>query len=278
MVEEIKMEEPGKLRLSPHNAMGFLLILRGSVNIKGMGKMNLDNLLLCKPKCALELEFTGGRIPLAALWVRIPLSKIQECSTEQTDLLSVFHLNPASTVMAHATSGTLMLAKSLAMQLKHLPGGKINYAADVMERSTIGMFLVLVLQSFAEEDPHMVKLKHPARSQFSLDEVFRYIHDHLTEDLTLEMLEKEFYVSRSHLIREFKKRTGQTVHSYIVRARLDLCRSYIEQGDSIAEVYRKGGFGGYNHFFKAFRKVYGMTPKEYYRLYAQNNKKTDGVK
>ncbi len=271
MVEEIYMDEAGKLRLLSHDAMGFLLIMGGSVNIKGLGKMNLDNLLLCRPQQVAELEFTGGRIPLSALWVQIPLSKIQNCSTEKTDLLAAFHLNPAPKAMVAVASGTLMLAKSLAMQLMHLPGEKIKYAVDVMERSTISMFLVLVLQSFAAVDPHMVKPKHPSKSQFSLDEVFRYIHNHLTEDLTLELLEKEFFVSRSHLIREFRKRTGQTVHSYIVRARLDLCRSYIEQGYSITEVYRKGGFGGYNHFFKAFRKAYGMTPKEYYFLYTANN-------
>ncbi len=271
MVEEIKMADPGKLRLASYQAMGFLLIMRGSINIKSVGKMSLDNLLLCKPQQVLELEFPGGRVPLSALWVRIPLSKIQENSTKKTDLLAAFRLNPAPVAMVRVTSGTLMLVKSLALQLRHLPGEKIQYAVDVMERSTIGMFLALVLQSFAAEDPHRAKPRHANRSQFSLDEVFRYIHDHLAEDLTLELLEKEFFVSRSHLIREFKKRTGQTVHSYILRARLDLCRSYIEQGYSITEVYRKGGFGGYNHFFKAFRKVYGMTPKEYYSLYSADS-------
>ncbi len=270
MVEEIKLEMPGRLRLCPRESMGFLLIMAGSVNIRGLGKMNPDLLLLCKAQHPLELEFTGGRIPLSALWVQIPLSRIQESSTEKTDLLGAFYLNPAPAALVHVSSGSLMLAKSLAMQLMHLPGERIHYAVDVMERSTIGMFLVLALQSFAAEDPHMAQLDAPRRSQFSLDQVFRYIHAHLTEDLTLELLEKEFFVSRSHLIREFKKRTGQTVHSYIVRARLDLCRSYIEQGYSITEVYRKGGFGGYNHFFKAFRKHYGMTPKEYYLLHSAN--------
>ncbi len=274
MVETIKLEEPGKLRLSPYRDMGFLLIMRGSVNIKDIGKMNLDNLLLCKPRQVLELEFSGGRIPLSALWIRLPQSKIQDSSTENTNLLAAFRLNPAPAVMVRVRSEILMLVKSLALQLMRLPEEKILYAADVMERSTIGMFLVLVLQAFATEDPHRVKPERSSRSQFSLDEVFRYIHTHLTDDLTLEILEKEFYVSRSHLIREFKKRTGQTVHSYIVRARLDLCRSYIEQGYSITEVYRMGGFGGYNHFFKAFKKVYGMTPKEYYHLHMQENEKS----
>ncbi len=267
MVEEINMDSPGRLQLVCHHAMGFLLIMQGIASIPQLGKMNPDQLLLCKPQQVLELEFSGGRIPLSALWVQLPLSSIQASSTEKTDLMAAFQLNPSPVVMVRVASGTLMLVKSLAMQLMRAPEETIKFATDVMERSTIGMFLALVVKAFVAEDPHTVKPETHSRSQLSLDEVFRYIHTHLTEELPLEQLEKEFFVSRSHLIREFKKRTGQTVHSYIVRARLDLCRSYIEQGDSITEVYRKGGFGDYNHFFKAFRRVYGMTPKEYYRLH-----------
>ena len=57
-----------------------------------------------------------------------------------------------------------------------------------------------------------------------------FIQAHLTEELTLERLEKEFFVSREHIAREFKRQTGQTVHRYIVKARLDRCCTLIEQG------------------------------------------------
>lgn len=87
-----------------------------------------------------------------------------------------------------------------------------------------------------------------------MDDIFIYIREHLTEDISLERLENEFYVSRYHIVREFKKMTGETPHSYIVKSRLDLCRHYIEQGKSIREVYALGGFGGYNHFLEHLRK------------------------
>ena len=86
----------------------------------------------------------------------------------------------------------------------------------------------------------------------------------------LERLEKEFFVSREHIAREFKRQTGQTVHRYIVKARLDRCCTLIEQGLPITEVYKTSGFGGYNHFFRAFKKEYGMTPKEYFSTTRQD--------
>jgi len=88
--------------------------------------------------------------------------------------------------------------------------------------------------------------------------------------MTLERLEKEFFVSREHIAREFKRQTGQTVHRYIVKARLDRCCTLIEQGLPITEVYKTSGFGGYNHFFRAFKKEYGMTPKEYFHTTRQD--------
>ena len=77
-----------------------------------------------------------------------------------------------------------------------------------------------------------------------LDDLFAYIHRHITEEITLEELEKVFFVSRYHICREFKKQTGQTVHSYITKNRLKMCKKYILEGLPITEVYKMVGFGG----------------------------------
>ena len=252
-----------RIRLATGEEYGFLLVVHGMLRVSGKWFLEPDDLLVCRQRQALELAHGGDKGPGTVLWVRFPLGTVAACSGPGTDLLRSFQVNPAPVAVVRAQSQRLMLIKSLAMQLISLRSEEDPLALELLEQSTARMFLAMTLRACASADPYRPQPRHRGDNRLSLDQVFRYIHAHLTEELTLETLEREFFVSRHHLIREFRKRTGQTVHRYIVKARLDLCRQYIAQGYSITEVYRMGGFGGYNHFFRAFKQAYGMTPGEY---------------
>ena len=70
---------------------------------------------------------------------------------------------------------------------------------------------------------------------------------------------------------KFKRQTGQTVHRYIVKARLDRCCTLIEQGLPITEVYKTSGFGGYNLLFpRLLKRSMASTPKEYFHTTRQD--------
>ena len=90
-----------------------------------------------------------------------------------------------------------------------------------------------------------------------------YIEDHPDEDLSLEALAKEFYVSKYHIAHVFKEKLGMSIHQYITKKRLALCREAILGKASITEVYQAFGFGDYSSFYRAFKKEYGISPKDY---------------
>lgn len=90
-----------------------------------------------------------------------------------------------------------------------------------------------------------------------------FISHHLEEDLSLERLEKEFFVSRYYISHIFKDAIGISLHQYITKKRLQACRSAISSGASISATYELYGFGDYSAFFRAFKKEYGLSPKEY---------------
>lgn len=90
-----------------------------------------------------------------------------------------------------------------------------------------------------------------------------YIEDHLTEDLSLENLSELFYASKYHIAHVFKDNIGLSIHQYIMKKRLNLCKEAISGGMSITEVYHLFGFGDYSSFYRAFKKEYGISPKDY---------------
>ena len=93
-----------------------------------------------------------------------------------------------------------------------------------------------------------------------------FIEGHLDEDLSLERLSSEFYVSRYHISHIFKDKLGLSIHQYITKKRLSLCRAAITDGCSITAVYQSFGFGDYSSFYRAFKKEYGLSPKEYQEM------------
>ncbi len=77
----------------------------------------------------------------------------------------------------------------------------------------------------------------------------------------------------SRLLSSTKEQTNITVHKYITKSRLDLCRMLLEEGYSITEIYKVCGMGSYNHLFRSFKQEFGMTPKEY----LQKKREDEGI-
>ena len=90
-----------------------------------------------------------------------------------------------------------------------------------------------------------------------------YIENHLEEELSLERLAEEFYVSKYHIAHVFKDNIGLSIHQYITKKRLLLCEEAIRAKMNITDVYQTYGFGDYSSFYRAFKKEYGISPKEY---------------
>lgn len=90
-----------------------------------------------------------------------------------------------------------------------------------------------------------------------------YIEEHLEEELSLEKLSEEFYVSKYHIAHVFKDYIGLSIHQFITKKRLALCQEAIRANMNITDVYHMYGFGDYSSFYRAFKKEYGISPKEY---------------
>ena len=94
------------------------------------------------------------------------------------------------------------------------------------------------------------------------ENLLAYMEEHLEEELSLDRLAREFYVSKYYIAHLFKENTGISIHQYIVKKRLALCRDAILNHVKITEACQMYGFKEYSAFYRAFYKEYGISPKE----------------
>ncbi|MEK3721205.1 AraC family transcriptional regulator [Paenibacillus sp. FSL H8-0034] len=100
-----------------------------------------------------------------------------------------------------------------------------------------------------------------------LSPVLDYIEMNLGEDLSLDQLEKQFFINKYYLIKLFKKYTGNTIHEYIIYKRISLAKKLLAEGSSVTEACMVSGFNDYTSFLRMFKKKVGTLPRDYQKNY-----------
>lgn len=91
-----------------------------------------------------------------------------------------------------------------------------------------------------------------------------YLDAHYTENLSLEILSKEFGVSRFVLSRLFTDKLHTTFPYYVNSKRLELAKDLLSTTDlSITQIALDAGFGSSRTFFREFRQAFHVTPGDY---------------
>ena len=96
-----------------------------------------------------------------------------------------------------------------------------------------------------------------------IEEILKYISTHLEEELTVESLSKQFFLSRYYLMHRFKAVSGYTVHQYISQKRLLRAGELIRSGVPVMKAAEQAGFSEYSTFLRAFQNTFHMSPREF---------------
>ncbi len=105
----------------------------------------------------------------------------------------------------------------------------------------------------AEEDPTGNQIR-----------LLSFIHDHYTEDISVQDMAGFMGYSEVHTSRLFKQYFGQTFVSYLAHYRMKKAEHLLlYTGMSIREIGSAVGYSNSNYFGKVFHRIYDMTPSEY---------------
>ncbi|MDM9379867.1 AraC family transcriptional regulator [Chlorogloeopsis sp. ULAP01] len=99
-------------------------------------------------------------------------------------------------------------------------------------------------------------------TQEQVSRTIDYMHAHLDQDISLEVLAQSVNLSPSHLRRLFKQATGMAPHQYLINLRINRAKELLLSGGfSVNEVAAEVGFADQSHLHRHFKRIFGVTPK-----------------
>jgi AraC family transcriptional regulator len=94
-----------------------------------------------------------------------------------------------------------------------------------------------------------------------IDQIEGFIGD---AGLSVETLASTAHLSPYHFSRAFKAATGEPPHRFILRRRVGRAKLHLAEADAtLADIAYACGFASQAHFCGVFRRLTGMTPKQY---------------
>lgn len=122
--------------------------------------------------------------------------------------------------------------------------------------------LLVEVARYLETEPEDSELE-PTVNQ-KIFEVIQYLKSNYKNNITLEQLAEDFYISRYYLSRVFKKATGFTIFKYIHSLRILEAQRLLKDTDmKVIEIAEAVGFVNVSNFGKVFKSISEVSPAQY---------------
>jgi AraC-like DNA-binding protein len=107
----------------------------------------------------------------------------------------------------------------------------------------------------------------PSESFSAMGGVVAYVDAQIHRRISVDELARTAHLERSYFSKLFKKYTGSRPSEYIKRRRIHLACEYMmwETSEKFASLARRLGFADAFHFSRVFKRVTGVSPKEFRR-------------
>ncbi|RIV22473.1 AraC family transcriptional regulator [Fibrisoma montanum] len=135
---------------------------------------------------------------------------------------------------------------------------------ETILQNGLQLLLNIVARNVAEKGH--IGLPGNIASSSMLKDMTLYIQQHIHEPdkLRADHLADRFNLSPTYIGEYFRKHTGESLQSYIIRYKLKLVENRLEFSDlTVSQIADELGFTDESHLSKLFRKYYSISPKMY---------------
>lgn len=140
-----------------------------------------------------------------------------------------------------------------------------RYGYESILLSYIIELMTYINQWYAQK---MTMADQPGRSLFSpiIKNIVDDISLNFNKPLNLDLLAKNYHFNKFTLSRQFKRETGSTFHKYLAAKRLNYSKQLLLYDIPITQAALDCGYQSSNYFSYAFKKEFGMTPRDYRKV------------
>lgn len=175
-------------------------------------------------------------------------------------------LHPLFEALGHKKNTTVRLSQTLCDDplLRHqvygmsqrLQGGsysKVEHEADLFQ----------LAQSITRLHGSLEMPVHRTRTDKLLVRAKDYILANLAHNFSIDDVAEAASMSKFHFIRAFREHFCITPHQYVLNCRINYARKQLLAGHSATIAAVTSGFADASHLNRNFKRVFGMTPKQF---------------
>lgn len=132
-------------------------------------------------------------------------------------------------------------------------------SAAIVENFLKLFFILLIRDSSTIRRPNV---------RTSIVKILKFIDEHYI-DCTLEKISAAFGYNPQYVSRMIRERTGKSFSEVLTDVKMNKIRLFLLYSDiPVQDAVLKNGYTNMTFFYRKFREIYGMTPKEYRSRYA----------
>ncbi len=135
-------------------------------------------------------------------------------------------------------------------------------ADDVIKNSIIMRFLAQMNTLASRNQPN----SGSSLDNTALRLAMEYVDHHYQDELSLNIIAKNAYISVNQLCKLFKKYLDTTVSKYIISKRISEAKKLLTEGRSVSETAAMCGFRDYANFIRTFSAHVGISPGKYHKF------------
>lgn len=138
-----------------------------------------------------------------------------------------------------------------------------DYIRDMRINGKLTDLLTLLMESSWHREAHT-----NAPKKMEISQVKSFLDEHYKEKLSLESVASHFFIDKHYLARLFKEQYGVTLVTYLQQVRITHAKRMLRFTDkSIEEIGLECGIGELNYFSRVFKKLEGVSPSEFRRVW-----------